>query len=401
MTLSTILHAMATPSTYWLVAARKPKGRGQENTLTDLKSMIGKFSDGDPKAFSISSGEDTLKFGAFDNLIRLTDDLNKSDSQIEGTLRRIERQLLELEPEAQVQITSQKQEKTVNEYLTNWKWDGGKFPRDRLISENCSLLMNNVGKLDEAVRTQSGQYNETKTALGNLKEKEGGNLLTKDLVDVLIPSVVKENDFIYETHLTTVVVVVPKDGKDDLLKCYETLGDCDVVPRSAKQIHGDDKEGNTLWRIVMFKTSVESFRKASREKRFTVRDFEYSSDGFENIKKQRAEYEGNLSNLFTKLNTLCNAAFSDVFVMWIHVKAMRIFVESTLRFGSPPVFDSYIIMPNANRVPQVRAALGSIFSAKQEDGEFSSKQLQDAAEAEGEEYFPYVSFAFSPFSGKM
>jgi len=395
VSLSAILHAMADPSTYWLVAARK--GRGQENTLSDLKSRIGQFSDGEPKEFPISNGENSLKFGAFDNLIRLTDDLAKNDSQIEGTLRRIERQILELEPETEFQILSQRQTYTVNKYLTEWKWDGGKFKRDRLISENCSLLMGHITKLDEELRSKAGQYNETKTALGNLKEKEGGNLVSKDLVDILTPSVVKEDDFIYEAHLTTVVVVVPKDGKDELLKCYETLADCDVVPRSAKQIYDEDKEGNTLWRIVMFKTSLESFRKASREKRFTVRDFEYSNDGYEKMQIQRAKYEEDLKKLFDQLIKLGKAAFSDVFIGWIHVKAMRVFVECTLRFGILPVFDSYIVMPNANRVPKVRAALGSLFSASSND----AQALQAAAEAEGEEYFPYVSFAFSPLSGKM
>lgn len=393
------LRAMATPTTYWLVAARKT--RGQANTLSDLNSKIGQFSDSEPKEFPIINGEDSLKFGAFDNLVRLTDDLAKSDSQIEGTLRRIERQLLELEPEAEFKISSQKQKHTVNDYLTQWKWDSGKFDRKRLISENVSLLMTVVARMDEEVRSKGAQYNETKTALGNLKEKEGGNLVSKDLVDILTPETVQPDDFIYEAHLTTVVVVMPKFGQNEFLNCYETLGDCDVVPRSAKKLNvAPDKEGNTLWRIVMFRTSVENFRKASREHKFTVREFEYNIDAFDNMKAQREKCEKDLKRCLINLTSLCKAAFSDVFVGWIHVKAMRVFVESTLRFGIPPVFVSYIIMPNANRVPKLRAGLASLFNASGNQNGVNAQAVQAAAEAEGEEYFPYVSMAFSPFIGK-
>ena len=41
----------------------------------------------------------------------------------------------------------------------------------------------------------------------------------------------------------------------------------------------------------------------------------------------KAEYEEDLKKHLTGLTNLCQAAFSDVFIGWIHIKAMRIFVN--------------------------------------------------------------------------
>ena len=40
--------------------------------------------------------------------------------------------------------------------------------------------------------------------------KKEGNLMVKDLVDVLKEPIVKPRDFIYSDYLTTLVAIVPK-----------------------------------------------------------------------------------------------------------------------------------------------------------------------------------------------
>ena len=45
-----------------------------------------------------------LKFGSFDSLIKLVDDLGKYDSQVESVIRRVERQVFELDPSAELNV---------------------------------------------------------------------------------------------------------------------------------------------------------------------------------------------------------------------------------------------------------------------------------------------------------
>lgn len=49
------------------------------------------------------------------------------------------------------------------------------------------------------------------------------------------------------------------------------------------------------------------------------------------------------------VNGLYQASWSDVFVAWMHIKAMRLFVESVLRFGMPPSFAAFILSPKGDQ----------------------------------------------------
>jgi V-type H+-transporting ATPase subunit C len=44
-----------------------------------------------------------------------------------------------------------------------------------------------------------------------------------------------------------------------------------------------------------------------------------------------------------ELVRIAKSAFSDTFQAWTHLKALRIFVESVLRYGLPPEFVSAVI----------------------------------------------------------
>ena len=63
-----------------------------------------------------------------------------------------------------------------------------------------------------------------------------------------------------------------------------SLGTDGVVPMSAKKLTAGDKfiedrDGNTLYRVVLFKSSFEKFKKKAREAGFSVREFTYSEAG--------------------------------------------------------------------------------------------------------------------------
>merc|ERR1711953_244298 len=156
---------------------------------------------------------------------------------------------------------------------------------------NLGLLLQVVSKLDEETRSKAAAYNDVKTQKANISKKEGVPLQSRDLVDVLTPQVVTSGnradaDFIYTEHLTTVCVILPRGTEPEFLKCYESLCE-NIVPMSAKQFAIDDKDGNTLWRVVMFKSACEAFKKGCRERRFIPRDFEYSEEGFRKLEVQR------------------------------------------------------------------------------------------------------------------
>jgi len=392
---------------YWIVATSCSKtSNSKEGLLSQLKGRTDGLCEpsGAPTRFDVPDGESSLKFGSFDDLIRLTDDMAKHDSQVEGIARRIERMYLEVEPSKgndpvqEFKILSQTKTMSFDKYLREWRWDDAKYPKMRGLTNNLTLLLSVANKLDEEARNKSGQYNELLSAKNNMLKKETGSLLARDLTDVLTPDVVKPDDFVNSAHLTTLIMILPLSGIEAFLKSYEKWAE-NVVPDSARQFTAiKEEDGTQVWRVVMFKSSVEAFMKKVREERVgAARQFEYSAAAFERMKTQRDELKKECERQEKMMRGFCKASLSDVMIAWVHIKAMRVFVESVLRFGVPPNFASFIVQPKGNQQTQMRKALADVL------GRGASDSMANAeAQGEGEEdYFPYVSLNFVPFTLKQ
>lgn len=89
-------------SQYWLIASASGS-ISKDNLLSALKSRIAeknKLS----SSVMLFDVPDNLKFGSFDSLIKLVDDLAKVDGNVEGIVRRVERHLLDMSPTAELKV---------------------------------------------------------------------------------------------------------------------------------------------------------------------------------------------------------------------------------------------------------------------------------------------------------
>jgi len=411
---------------FWIVAAGCNKESKGEEAANEKKSLLSDLKSSSaltractvgnsqvPWLFDVPDGEASLRHGTFDDLNMLADNLPKYDSQVDSILHRLERQIIELnnahpegKPPSQLQfkVKSQRQERGLLDYIKDWKWDEAKYPKKRLMAETCQSLMHAVNRLDDEARSKTNQYNEYKTQKANIDKKEGALLTGADLIDVLTPSVVKmdgqgksaNDDFIYTEHLTTVTVILTKGAEVEFLKTYEKMTDS-VVPKSAKRFDHEsvkDKDGNTVWRVVMFKDCAEPFKKACRERRYITRDFEYSEDAYNKREAARKDLEDKVKREYTLVMSLYQAAWSDVMVAWIHIKAMRVFAESALWSGLPPKFAAFIVSPLPGKGDAVRKVLANKLGKLGGGTGPGSKADLD----EGEENYPYVSLSFAPFT---
>ena len=71
---------------------------------------------------------------------------------------------------------------------------------------------------------------------------------------------------------------------------------------------------------------------------------------------------------------------------WIHVCAVRLFVESVLRYGLPPKFLGALIQQNTRFLPKLRKGLAEAMG-----GQGSMWSEAAGAGGGGEEMYPYVS----------
>ena len=196
-----------------------------------------------------------------------------------------------------------------------------------------------------------------------------------------------------------------KGSEQEFLSIYESLTGT-VVPKSAKCFTScNDKDGKSVWRVVLCTACtqtdakaadpVDNFKRACRERRFAARDFVYSAEGYTKLIQTRQRLEQEVQSQTAVITGIYRDAWSDVMHGLVHVKAMRIFVESVLRYGMPAKFASFIITPPANKIPAARKALAIVLGSKsQMAGHSDDKEEKD----DDEEFFPYVSLSFTPFT---
>lgn len=66
--------------------------------------------------------------------------------------------------------------------------------------------------------------------------------------------------------------------------------------------------------------------------------------------------------------------FSEAFTHWIHVKALRVFVESVLRYGLPVNFQAAIIQPQKKGNRKLREALNQLYDNLDTSSELVAKK---------------------------
>ncbi|OLL25557.1 V-type proton ATPase subunit C [Neolecta irregularis DAH-3] len=293
---------------YWLIAIPTEGGRDKNIVYQEIKSKISSTSNNyaDVALFSIPS----LKIGTLDALVIQSEELAKLDGTFEGVVNKIADVLKTVLPGQEDKLRDQQ------------KVDG------KHIDEMASL--------DEDVRTKYAAWNQAKGTYTSLQRKQTGNLSQRSLAGM-----VKEDDFVTNSeYLETMLVAVPKTIQKDWWKKYEMLSKM-VVPRSSKKLTED--EDYILVSVTLFKRFAAEFANKCREAKFQPREFTWDAMSGEDEHKE-IEMAGSLERkLWGETLRLAKMSFSDAFQAWIHLKAIRVFVESVLRYGLPPDFVSTVV----------------------------------------------------------
>lgn len=158
-----------------------------------------------------------------------------------------------------------------------------------------------------------------------------GNLSNRSLTAIVNPSLFIQNSDYLETHL----VAVPKQIAKDFLKTYETISPM-IVPRSAQLIDTDDEF--TLYAVTTFKRHSQEFVHMCREHKWTPRDFKYKEGGREEEQKEVELVGKDERKVWGEALRLGRTAWGDAVMAWVHVLALRVFVETVLRYGLPLQF---------------------------------------------------------------
>jgi len=248
------------------------------------------------------------------------------------------------------------EERPVDEYLLNdWSWNEGRYVLHKSLKEIADTLAKELTSIDNIMKSKLNNYNLAKGSLVQMQRKKTGNLSIRSLVDI----VTKENFIQDSEYMETLLIAVPKSLIKEWNSKYEKLTSM-VVPRSSSSLASD--EDYALFSVVIFRRVHEEFVNKCRENKFIVRDFAFSE---ENIHTQKEELEAadvTEKELWTELLRLARTNFSEAFQLLVHLKVLRLFVESVLRYGLPTNYMGLVIKPDPKYSKKILGQLQAHFT---------------------------------------
>ncbi|KAM4866699.1 V-type proton ATPase subunit C 2 isoform 1-T1 [Thomomys bottae] len=428
-------------SEFWLISA--PGDKENLQALERMNTVTSKSNLSYNTKFAIPD----FKVGTLDSLIGLSDELGKLDSFAESLIKRMAQSVAEVMEDSKGKVQENLlangglKEKMkclkidLTSFVTHFEWDMAKYPAKQPLANVVDTLTKQLAQIETDLKSRTAAYSTLKMNLENLEKKSTGNLFTRTLSDI-----VSKEDFVLDSeYLITLLVIVPKPSYARWQKTYESLSDM-VVPRSTKLIAEDNDGG--LFTVTLFRRVIDDFKVKAKENKFTVREFYYDE---KEIKREREEMTRLLSDKKQQYQTSCvtlkkgsstyrdhkvkvtplgnpdrSAAgqtdreresegegegpllrwlkvnFSEAFIAWIHIKALRVFVESVLRYGLPVNFQAVLLQPHKkSATKRLREVLNSVFRHLDE---VAAASILDASveipglQLSNQDYFPYVYF---------
>jgi V-type H+-transporting ATPase subunit C len=378
----------------------------------------------------------SLTVGTLDTLMNISDELGKTDGVVEAIVRKIEKTFAELTR------ASNSGELSVGgvpprRYTQQFAWDSAKYPNRRPLKELVALIAGGAAAVEEEWKQLTQSYGDKIAALQEAKRGKAGSLLTVDLNVVLTEEIMRGVKIVDTEYLKSVFIAVPKSIKETFESSIYKVGsdlvgyggpdwtrnptklgeptsfgaDVDrhkvrgspVVPKSLQLVHSDDD--SLLYTVTILKGQyeagyyendefqqgtkvdfVEEFSKACRDKRFLVRDFAWDASQASKSSLVLEQLQVEVDSMKSALTRWCKNHFGDAFVAWMHIKVIRVFVESVLRYGLPVDFTAVLYKIQNSKDQELIDSLD-----KQLGGGVDKKDEQ-----EEEEYHDFVMLKFEP-----
>ena len=245
---------------------------------------------------------ETLRVGTLDSLLELSDELQRDAQSLEATCAKLRRQCVEGAAAttsggdyAGVGTNMGGLEAEDCEAIESFEWNEAKYPSNRPLKELVERVMEGVHRTDDALKVKLSEYSSSRANLAALSRKSQGSLAVRE-----IGSLVKEEDYVSTENLCTCMLVVPNSSKKEFTKTYERYANFSfinqegrsahvsaAVPRSAKVV-AEDKD-YTLYRVVCFSRTVDTFKQAAREKGVQVREFKFDEGKVEEERENLAD----------------------------------------------------------------------------------------------------------------
>lgn len=119
-----------------------------------------------------------------------------------------------------------------------------------------------------------------------------------------------------------------------------------IVPRSANQLEADDEF--SLFTVTTFKKHSTEFIHKCRERKWIPRDFKVKEGGRDAERKELEKTQKDFQKVKNEAINLGRTGWGEAVMAWVHVLALRVFVETVLRYGLPLQFVCGLVVVRTN-----------------------------------------------------
>ena len=403
---------------YLFVGAPTESGATKSSTFKTLRDRTMSLAD----VFELKV-PDTMKIGTQDALVHCVEELHKIDTMAEQValvflipdrlcvchsffararfifvfmilhlcaslnmpqvLFRFEKEYKNLEPHFDVQLDGT----NLQNYICNFVWNNERFSTKHHNAQGLlNLFKTEITDKDRVIKQVAAEYNGFRQVLDGLSRKGSGTLQSRSLAEV----VRKEDIIPTSEYLVAVFVVVSSSDAKKFEQEYDTLTNF-VVPDSQKKIC---TEGDfILYRVVLFRNVLKEYKDKARELKWLLREYEHSDARKADEQKELSNAKQQTEIAKSKLTTRLKAEYPDTFIIIAHLKALRVYCESILRFGMPQSsqFCTTVVLVKRGKFEELRRTLNDMYKHLADDA-FIASEEELVANAE---IHPYVSYALN------
>ena len=321
-----------------------------------------------------------------DTLFKINDDLIRDEQEIEAFLKSLEKQLSDLTTNP-LQIKFRGALLDPKKAITEFQWDEGKYPnRSKTIADIMHKINEKYTETRKTIKSKTDDYNNSVNEL-KLKKKsqyEALSLMKQDYRDLVSKSKMEMKTTDY---LCTMLCFVPTGNEKTFEAKYMSLADGYVVPYSALRIDRGEDEKMQLYRVIVMKHKKDDFRNQCQgQLRITCK--EYNEEELLSKPVEEKEIEKLNNESVQKKHDLerhAESGYSEVFYALLHLKYLRLYVESCLKYTSGDYYSVMVYVPK-DKEQKLISIMIKTFNDTKEQGWYGTKEELK----ENEDFYPFI-----------
>ena len=326
-----------------------------------------------------------------DTLFKINDDLMRDEQEIETFLKSLEKQLLDLTSNP-IQIKFRGALLDPKKAITEFQWDEGKYPnRSKTIADIMHKINEKYTETRKTIKAKTDDYNNSLNELKLRKkgQSEALTLMKQDYRDLVSKS---KNEMKTTDYLCTMLCFVPSGSEKYFLEHYMKLADGYVVPYSALRIDRGEDEKMQLYRVIVMKHVKDDFRNQCQgQLRVSCREYDEEELNKKPLEEKEIEKLDNESNQKKHdLERHAESGYSEVFYALLHLKYLRLYVESCLKYTSGDYYSVMVYVPK-DKEPRLVSTMIKTFNDTKEQGWYGTKEELK----ESEDFYPFILIKIS------